>query len=91
MVSSKHPKTNPEPQTGRDEGRDSTDFYPPGSEHDPAPTAKVTMTFTFRGTAHEAEDYLKSQLPNWGADAIAPYIDGSESWAVDGKPVDIID
>lgn len=50
---------------------------------------RVTMHFDFDGTEEEAIQYLQTELPYWGAEAITPYIEGEERWEVNGRPIEI--
>jgi len=52
--------------------------------------AHVTVTFEIVGyNTEEAIDYLKTQVPWSGADAVADYINGDEEWTVDGIAIEI--
>jgi hypothetical protein len=51
----------------------------------------VTMTFRVSEEPEKFKEWLRVMLLEWGADAVADFIDGNERWTVNGEPVEIVD
>jgi ABC-type taurine transport system substrate-binding protein len=47
----------------------------------------VTMSFYVHEDPEVFKQFLRDALVNWGVDGIADYINGEETWTVDGEKV----